>query len=186
MSVKSLFRRLTYLSYTLMTYERFEDLPVWKEAMRLATVVYDLTEDESFRGSASLRDQLERASLSFSNNIAEGFERGTTNELLYFLYIARGSAGETRSMLHFLNSRKGMKAFSTQIKQARALAVSCSRQLRSWADSLQNSNIEGQRHLNDKSRKQFESAKRAAEFPKKLEAMIAASKQGRKPMVSGE
>ena len=34
-----------------------------------------------------------------ANNIAEGFERGTTNELLTFLYIARGSAGEVRSML---------------------------------------------------------------------------------------
>ena len=38
-------------------------------------------------------------SLSVSNNIAEGFERGTTNELLQFIYIARGSAGEVRSML---------------------------------------------------------------------------------------
>lgn len=163
-----------------MTYERFEDLPVWKEAMRLATVVYDLTEHPDFRGSASLRDQLERATLSVSNNIAEGFERGTTNELLYFLYIARGSAGETRSMLHFLNSRKGMRIFGEQIKQARALAVSCSRQLRSWADSLQNSAIEGQRHLNDKSRKQFEASKRAAEFPKKLQAMIEADKERRR------
>lgn len=148
--------------------------------MRLATVVYDLTEHPDFRGSASLRDQLERASLSVSNNIAEGFERGTTNELLYFLYIARGSAGETRSMLHFLNSRNGMKPFSEQIKQARALAVSCSRQLRSWADSLQNSDIEGQRHLTEKSRKQFETAKRSAEFPKKLQAMIDADKARRK------
>lgn len=168
-----------------MTYERFEDLPVWKEAMRLATVIYDMTEDENFRGSASLRDQLERASLSVSNNIAEGFERGTTNELLYFLYIAKGSAGETRSMLRFLHSRKGMKAFTEQIKQARALAVSCSRQLRSWADSLQNSDIEGQRHLNDKSRKQYEAAKRAADFPKKLQAMIDADKQRRKQGAGG-
>lgn len=151
-----------------MTYERFEDLPVWKEAMRLATVVYDLTEHPDFRGSASLRDQLERATLSVSNNIAEGFERGTTNELL-----------------HFLNSRKGMKVFSEQIKQARALAVSCSRQLRSWADSLQNSDIEGQRHLNDKSRKQFEAAKRVAEFPKKLQAMIEADKERRRNKADG-
>lgn len=83
-------------------------------------------------------------------------------------------------MLHFLNSRKGMKVFSEQFKQARALAVSCSRQLRSWADSLQNSDIEGQRHLNDKSRKQFETAKRAAEFPKKLQAMIEADKERRR------
>ncbi len=58
-----------------------------------------MTESKSWPGSRSLQDQLEGAALSVSNNIAEGFERGTTNELLAFIYIARGSAGEVRSML---------------------------------------------------------------------------------------
>ncbi|MCI0628672.1 MAG: four helix bundle protein [Acidobacteria bacterium] len=40
--------------------------------------------------------------MSISNNIAEGFERGTTQELLTFLYISRGSAAESRSMLCFI------------------------------------------------------------------------------------
>ena len=85
-----------------MKYERFEDLPVWKDAIELAVQIYGLTEDEAFKVKASLRDQLERAAVSVSNNIAEGFERGTTQELITFLYIARGSAGEVRSMLHLL------------------------------------------------------------------------------------
>jgi hypothetical protein len=68
-----------------VTYARFEDLPVWKEAIRLANGVYDMTENNGWKGSRSLRDQIERAALSVSNNIAEGFERGTTNELLAFL-----------------------------------------------------------------------------------------------------
>jgi len=85
-----------------MTYERFEDLPVWKAAIELAVKVYSLTEKPPFRRKYSLRDQIERSALSVSNNIAEGFERGTTQELLTFLYISRGSAGEVRSMLYFL------------------------------------------------------------------------------------
>jgi four helix bundle protein len=58
-----------------MTYERFEDLPVWQEAMRLAHGVYHLTENPRFKISFSLRDQIERSSMSMSDNIAEGFAR---------------------------------------------------------------------------------------------------------------
>jgi four helix bundle protein len=85
-----------------MEYERFEDLPVWKTGIELALGVYRLTKDRFFEQPGDLCDQLRRASLSVSNNTAEGFERGSTAELLAFLYIARGSAGETRSMLRFV------------------------------------------------------------------------------------
>src|SRR6266704_6080181 len=85
-----------------MTYERFEDLPVWQKAADLYEVTEDLLENDRFQASRGFRDQLDRAALSVSNNIAEGFERGTTNELLAFLYIARGSAGEVRSMMRVL------------------------------------------------------------------------------------
>jgi hypothetical protein len=77
-----------------MTYDKFEDLPVWKEAILLIEEVYRLTSQNGFRPPASFRSQLERAALSVSNNIAEGFERGTKAELISFLYIARGSAGK--------------------------------------------------------------------------------------------
>jgi len=98
-----------------MTYARFEDIPAWQEAIHLAEGVYDLTESKGWPGSRSLQDQMERAALSVSNNIAEGFERGTTNELLAFIYIARGSAGEVRSMLCFLERRKAFSNFKSQI-----------------------------------------------------------------------
>jgi four helix bundle protein len=84
-----------------MKYDRFEDLPVWNSAIELAARVYQATRSAAFAQSGDLRDQLRRASLSVSNNIAEGFERGTVAELLSFLYIARGSAAEVRSMLRF-------------------------------------------------------------------------------------
>jgi len=72
-----------------MKYERFEQLPVWQAAIDLAVEVYELTEKPAFQRRHSLRDQIERAAVSVSNNIAEGFERGTNQELLTFLYIAR-------------------------------------------------------------------------------------------------
>lgn len=138
-----------------MTYERFEDLPVWKEAIRLAEGCEDFLIAAKDRITFSKRDQLDRCSLSVSNNIAEGFERGTTKELLAFLYIARGSAGEVRSMLCYFERRPALLDFKSQISNLKGIAESCSRQLRAWADSLQNSDIQGQRHLNDRSREDW-------------------------------
>jgi four helix bundle protein len=151
-----------------MTYQRFEDLPVWNAAIELAEGCEDFILAAKDRISWSKRDQLERASLSASNNIAEGFERGTTNELLNFLYIARGSAGEVRSMLSYFERRPALKDLKSQISNLKSQAESCSRQLRAWADSLQNSNIKGQRHLNNAVRTRDEQRKKADAFLEKL------------------
>lgn len=151
-----------------MTYSRFEELPVWQEAIQLVDGVYNMTESSDWRGSRSLRDQIERAALSVSNNIAEGFERGTTKELLMFIYIARGSAGEVRSMLCFIERRKGFINLKSQISDLKLIAESCSRQLRGWADHLQNSDIKGQRHLNEKSRQHYQTGKKAEDFQQEL------------------
>ena len=166
-----------------MTYARFEDLPVWKESIRLANGVYDMTENNGWKGSRSLRDQIERAALSVSNNIAEGFERGTTNELLAFLYIARGSAGEVRSMLCYIERREAFATFKSQISNLKSTAESCSRQLRAWADHLQNSDIKGQRHLTDTSKQHYHSQKHAKEFKKQLlESLPPDHPQRKRPM----
>lgn len=141
------------------TYQRFEDLPVWQEAIHLAEGCEDFIELAEKRITWSKCDQLDRASLSVSNNIAEGFERGTTNELLAFIYIARGSAGEVRSMLCFFEHRPKLRNFKPQISNLKSIAESCSRQLRAWADSLQNSDIAGQRHLNDQTRANYKKRK---------------------------
>jgi len=151
-----------------MTYQRFEDLPVWEEAARLYEQTEDLLENESFQASRAFRDQLDRAALSVSNNVAEGFERGTTNELLQFIYIARGSAGEVRSMLTVKLRRVRLPDLKSQISNLISLAESCSRQLRGWADTLQNSDIRGQRHLNQKVRREEEQKTRAGALQKDL------------------
>lgn len=142
-----------------MTYERFEDLPVWQAAIKLAEGCEDFLISAKDKITFSKRDQLDRCSLSVSNNIAEGFERGTTNELLAFLYIARGSAGEVRSMLGYFERRPALHDFKSEISNLKLLAESCSRQLRGWADSLQNSDIKGQRHLNDQSKANWDKAR---------------------------
>jgi four helix bundle protein len=136
--------------------------------MRMAHGVFDLTENPKFKISFSLRDQIERSVMSVSDNIAEGFERGTTNELLAFLYIARGSAGETRSKLLFMEKRPLLAAFKSEINALMVLAESCSRQIRSWAESLQNSPIRGTRHLNERTRREDEGRKRAEAMQKRL------------------
>lgn len=157
------------------TYERFEDLPVWNQAIALAENIYELTQDSGFKGQYSLRDQIERAAVSVSNNIAEGFERGTTNELLAFIYIARGSSGEVRSMLCLIERIKRFAHLKSKIPNLKSTAESCSRQLRAWADHLQNSDIAGQRHLNDKVRKKAESKRSALEWQRNAMAQLPAN-----------
>src|SRR4051794_20843474 len=116
-----------------MTYKRFEDLPVWQAAADLYERTDDFLAKPLTRLRSSFRNQLERAVLSISNNIAEGFERGTTKELLQFIYISRGSSGEVRSMLALLNRRPWAKDLDTEISGLKASAEGCSRQLRAWA-----------------------------------------------------
>ena len=122
----------------------------------------------SSRPHTGLRDQLERAALSVSNNIAEGFERGTTPELLSFLCIARGSAGEVRSMLCVMEGMAEFSPLQPQIADLKSIAESCSRQIRGWADHLQNSDIKGQRHLTARSREIEQRGKVRDEFIEQL------------------
>ncbi|MES2694999.1 MAG: four helix bundle protein [Verrucomicrobiota bacterium] len=80
-----------------MNDDTFENLEVWKEAIELGAQVYELfreCKDWEFRG------QIQRAAVSISNNIAEGYERSSNAEFIRFLDIARGSCGEVRSQAY--------------------------------------------------------------------------------------
>ncbi len=151
-----------------MKYHCFEELPVWNDAIEVAVSVFALTASSSFRGHAGTRNQLENAAVSVSINIAEGFKRGTTQETLTFLYIARGSAGEVRSMRRLLNRFDSFSELKSGIPDLIGRALSVSRQLRSWADSMQNSDIRGQRYLTDRSRRSAKDARERAEFLEEL------------------
>ncbi len=79
-----------------MKIERFEEIISWQKSKELTLLIYS-----GFKNCKdfSFKNQIERASISIMNNIAEGFERQTNKEFKNFLYIAKGSCGEVRSML---------------------------------------------------------------------------------------
>jgi four helix bundle protein len=79
--------------------ENFEDLWVWQKGIALVKQIYLLTANGKLNRDFGLRDQLQRAAVSISTNIAEGFERSSRREYVRFLLIAKGSAGEVRSLL---------------------------------------------------------------------------------------
>src|SRR3990167_4702266 len=83
----------------------FEDLYIWQISRELVNLIYQFTSQKSFT-DFSLKDQIQRAAVSIISNIAEGFERGTKDEFLYFLYIAKGSCGEVRAQLYIALDRK--------------------------------------------------------------------------------
>lgn len=82
-----------------MKVNNFKELEIWKSAVNLAKEIYICTSSGQFLKDYSLKDQIRRAVISISSNIAEGFERSNNNEFIQFLKIAKGSIGEMRSQL---------------------------------------------------------------------------------------
>lgn len=80
-----------------MTERSFENLRIWQEARAYVNEVYDMMQDCKDFG---FRDQIQRAAVSIMNNIAEGNESGSDAKYINFLYIAKGSCSEVRSMLY--------------------------------------------------------------------------------------
>lgn len=81
-------------------FQRFEELPIWKLSKVIAVEVYKMTSQGRFAKDFVFRDQMRRAALSISSNIAEGFESSSHKGFVRYLYIAKASAGELRSQLN--------------------------------------------------------------------------------------
>ena len=86
-----------------MKIEKFEDIISWQKSKILVLATYKLFEKHNDFG---FKNQIERAAVSVMNNIAEGFERKSNNEFKYFLFVAKGSAAEVRSMLYIAKDLK--------------------------------------------------------------------------------
>jgi four helix bundle protein len=95
--------------------KNFEDLECWKLARTTCTEIYKLTLIEPFQKDYDLRSQIRRSAISVMSNIAEGFDRQSPLQRSYFLRIAIGSAGETRSHL-FLATDLGYSTESARKK----------------------------------------------------------------------
>ena len=83
-----------------MTITQFEDIEGWKLGRELTRAIYRVSKTREFSRDYALRDQIRRAVVSITSNIAEGFERGGNREFLQALAVAKGSAGEVRSQLY--------------------------------------------------------------------------------------
>jgi four helix bundle protein len=77
----------------------FKSLLVWQKAQDLAVAIYRATQEGPLSRDFGLRDQMRRAAVSISSNIAEGDERDTDKDAVRCLFIAKGSVAELRSQL---------------------------------------------------------------------------------------
>jgi four helix bundle protein len=80
-----------------MTITKFEEIIAWQKSQDLCVEIYFIFQDLNDFG---FKNQIQRASVSISNNIAEGFDRMSYREFVRFLYIALGSCSEVKSMLY--------------------------------------------------------------------------------------
>ena len=78
----------------------FEELEVWQKGVELSELVYNITNTTALNKDFALRDQLRKSAISIPSNIAEGFERESNNQFIYFLIIAKGSCGELRTQIY--------------------------------------------------------------------------------------
>jgi four helix bundle protein len=102
-----------------MYYKRFEELPIWKSALEITRLVYDLTANPRWSKDFPLRDQARRAVISISSNIVEGFEKNNNNEFIRFLRIAKGSTGELRNQFYIGLSAKHITVAEFEVINSR-------------------------------------------------------------------
>lgn len=130
----------------MATVKRFEEIKAWQEAKKLAMMVYAMTGRGAFAKDFGLKDQIQRAAVSVSSNIAEGFSRSGNKEFANFLWIAKGSAAEVQSQLHIAREIGyiGDEVFNEIYECARGCGVMIYKFIR----ALRESSLSGVKHLN--------------------------------------
>ena len=101
----------------------FEDLTSWTLAKKLTIKVYELMQESRDFG---FKDQIQRAAVSIMNNIAEGSESGSTQLFIKYLYTAKGSCAEVRSMIYLCKDLNycSEEFFNDMISQCKIISAS--------------------------------------------------------------
>ncbi len=126
---------------------RFEDLEVWKSARSFSKLIFDTTLKTSFSKDFSHKDQINRSSGSIMDNIAEGFERGGNKELIQYLFIAKGSAGEARSQLFRALDKEYINQEEFNLLESKSQEIS--KQLSGFINYLKNSEMRGEKYVKE-------------------------------------
>lgn len=115
--------------------EKFEDLEIWQQAQDLAVRMYQLFgADNASRLDFRFNGQIQSAAVSISNNIAEGFDSGTTPEFARFLRISKRSCAEVRSMLYLAERLNYIDA--VEAEKERKFAEVLSKRIAAFTRSL--------------------------------------------------
>jgi len=128
----------------MATFNRFEDILAWQKARMLCKLINGYTLKETFSTDFKLISQIKGSSGSAMDNIAEGFERGGNREFIQFLFISKGSAGETRSQLYRAIDNDYIS--EAEFKKAYKLAEEVSKLVAGLISHLKSSDIKGDKY----------------------------------------
>jgi four helix bundle protein len=116
------------------SFEEFEEFEVYRKGIHLAKLIFKLLENKSFEKEYSFKDQIKRAVISITNNIAEGSEYNNNRQLIRYLKISKGSCAEVRSML--ILSRELGFCSQTEIEESYKTSIEISQNLSNFIKYL--------------------------------------------------
>ncbi|MFH1943946.1 MAG: four helix bundle protein [bacterium] len=121
-----------------MKYKRFEELPCWNKARELSQAVFHLISSGAFRKDFILKEQIWRATGSIMDNIAEGFDDGSSRGLIRFLGYSQRSCSEVQSQLYRALDSHYIE--QTQFDRVYEFASECRRQIKGFRKYLRDYN----------------------------------------------